>query len=115
MNTPRTDLRKLSRGLAANNLRVINFLDSLVGRIDDVVEATFAGDWEQVSRISQLIARYSELRGFAAISQSAAAVGNEAEGNCNEAELRRRVLSLVNACGQARKEQRRGADEVVLP
>lgn len=106
MNPSVPDLRRLSRSLAANNLRVLNFLDGLVTRVDEVVEATFSRDWDQVGQISQLIARFSQLRGFSGIAQSAAAVSEEAHGTCNEAEVRRRVLSLIGECGKARKEQR---------
>jgi hypothetical protein len=113
MNPPPTDLRKLSRALAANNARVMNFLDGLVTRVDEVVEATFDRDWQQVSQISQLIARYSQLRGFASIAQSATAVSDEAQANCNEAELRRRVLELIGACGRARKQQRTSVGDPV--
>lgn len=103
MNAPPTDLRKLSRILAGNNLRVMNFLEGLAPRIDKVVEASFEGDWEQVDQVSQLIARYSELRGFSNIAHSANAVSQEVQGSRNEGELRRRILTLVADCGKERK------------
>ena len=106
MNPPSADLRQLSRALTANNLRVMNFLDGLISRVDDVVEASFEHDWEQVGRVSQMIARYSELRGFPGIAESAAAVCEEAGNGCDEAEMRRRLLRLIGACGKARKQQR---------
>ena len=106
MNAPPTDLRNLTRSIASNNMRVMNFLEGLIPRVDEVVEATFDRNWSQVGQISGMIARFCELRGFNQIAQSAAAVRDEATGTCNEAELRRYVLGLVSACGQARKEQR---------
>lgn len=100
--TTRPDLAKLSARLAANNARVDAFLNSLPSRIDRLVEAALAGDWDQVRQVSEFIALSGAACDCPELAAKAEVVANEAKQATDSTTLRRGVLRLICECGRAR-------------
>lgn len=103
--TARPDLAKLSARLAANNARVDAFLNSLPSRIDRLVEAALAGDWDQVRQVSEFIAMSGAACDCTELAAKAEAVAKEAKQATDSTTLRRGVLRLICECGRARPQQ----------
>ncbi len=99
------DVAELSTQLAADNVRVNRFLDSLTGRIDELAHAARNGDWKEVRRISDFIARTSVHYGCLNISEQAEQVRSASEPPSDVLELKRSVLRLIAAYGHASTRQ----------
>lgn len=98
----RAAIAELSAKLAADNLRVIAFIDSLVGRVDNLVDSAKAGDWQEVQRVSDYVARSGATYGYPLISESAQKLSEAVSAN-DELLMKRRLLKLIGACGRAER------------
>jgi len=103
MSTPAfPDVRWLTDRLAGDNSRVSGFVDSLPGVVDRLVDATLTGNLTRVAEIGGQLARESSTAGLANITACADRVCASAEQADDPVELRRSVLKLIEACGQAK-------------
>jgi hypothetical protein len=100
----RPSIAQLSARLAANNARVIEFLDSLTGRIDTLVEAASGGDWQEVQRVSDYVSRAGATYGYPLISESAERLCDAIAAN-DETLTKRCLVKLIGVCGRARRPQ----------
>jgi hypothetical protein len=98
MNKP-TDIAALNARLARQNRRVQSQLDEFIGRLDRLIDAAMAGDWEGVRRWSVEAAHGGAGEGE--IIESAQLLLEAADRADSEAELKRRVMRLIAACGKA--------------
>ncbi|MEQ8788613.1 MAG: hypothetical protein RIC55_20050 [Pirellulaceae bacterium] len=98
----RPSIAQLSARLAANNARVIDFLENLTSRVDTLVEAATADDWQEVERISDHVARSSAAYGYAMISESAQRLCEAVQAD-DMTMMRRRLVKLIGVCGRARR------------
>jgi hypothetical protein len=98
----RPSIAQLSARLAANNARVIEFLDSLTGRIDTLVEAASAGDWQEVERLSDYLSRAGAAYGYPLISQAAERLCDAITSD-DETLMKRCLVKLIGVCGRARR------------
>ena len=78
---------------------MIGFIDSLVGRVDNLVDAAKADDWQEVQRVSDYVARSSATYGYPLISESAKKLSEAVSAN-DELLMKRRLLKLIGACGR---------------
>jgi hypothetical protein len=93
------DIPALNARLARQNQRVQSQLDEVIGRLDRLIDAALAGDWEGVRRWSLEVAHGGS--GETEIVASAQLLLEAADRAENEAELKRRVMRLITACGKA--------------
>jgi hypothetical protein len=99
MNKP-PDIAALNARLARQNHRVQSHLDEVLGRLDPLIDAALAGDWEGVRRWSLEVTHLGGA-GEAEIVESAQLLLEAAGHAENDAELKRRVMRLIAACGKA--------------
>jgi hypothetical protein len=95
------DIAALNSRLASQNQRVRHYLEGVIGRLDRLIDAALANDWESVRRWSLEISQCGEAREEADIVRSAESVLEAASRAENETELKRRVMKLIAACGKA--------------
>ena len=96
------DIARLNSRLANQNQRVENYLEGVIGRLDLLVDAALAQDWEGVRRWSREITQCGEVRDDPGILESVQLV-LEAAGH-DENELNRRVMKLIAACGKTPRQ-----------
>jgi hypothetical protein len=97
------DIAAINGKLASQNRRVETFLDEVLARLDQLIDAALAHDWEAVRRWSGEIAHCSHTSCDSEILRSAQSVLEAADQRGNEAELKSRVLKLIVACGRVRE------------
>lgn len=98
----RSSIAQLSARLAADNLRVIEFVDGLIGRIDALVDAAGADDWQEVQRVSNYVARAGAAYGYPLISEAAERLSQAVTANDKHL-MKRRLIKLIGVCGRARR------------
>lgn len=100
---PFPDVKKLTAALAGNNRLVAKFVDSLEGRVDDMVVAAGQGEWDEVGRIGGYVARSSARYGQPDISKAAEGVRRMVQSAGSEADIKTGLVGLVGACDRARE------------
>ena len=100
--TPR-DLAGINQKLASNNARVAAAMNSLPGWLDQLIAAADRRDWQEVTRQSQLLAEVGRGLKFDTLSIPAQELAAVAEARSSEFEIRRSLLRVIGAAGQARK------------
>ncbi len=98
------DIAGLNARLRSQNHRVRGYLEGVIGQLDRLIDAALAHDWEGVRHWSREISQCSEARRETDILRSAELVLEAASRAENEAELKRRVLKLIAACGEAQRQ-----------
>lgn len=93
---------QLNAKLAVDNQRVNQWIDGLVERIDNLVDAATRSDWMEVKRLSQFIARASAIYGFPLLAENADRLVTATDLE-NETEIKRGVIKLIGAAGRTRK------------
>ena len=104
MNGRLPDLSKSTAKLAADNARVGRFVDSLTERISELADAATRSDWTEIQRLSEYIARCSEIFSLPLVSQAAMNAA-EAVNQGDELEIRRATIRLIGACGRVRRRE----------
>jgi len=102
MHNTLPNFAQLNAKLAVDNQRVNQWIDGLVERIDNLVDATTRSDWMEVKRLSEFIARASAIYGFPLLAENADRVIAASELE-NETEIKRGVIKLIGAAGRTRK------------
>ncbi len=97
------DIASLNARLGAQNSRVRHYLEGVVGSLDRLIDAALDRDWEAVRHWSREISQSAAARPDAEILQSAQLVLEAADRAENEKELKRRVMKLIAACGDAQR------------
>ena len=100
----RPSIAQLSAQLAANNQRVIEFLENLTSRIDTLVEAAGNNDWQEVERVSDYVSRAGATYGYPLISESAERLCDSIAAN-DETMMKRHLVKLIGVCGRARRPE----------
>jgi hypothetical protein len=95
------NLARLNAQMASQNRRVNDYLDGVLGRLDRLIDAALAHDWEGVRRWSREISECGQAHHENDILQSAQSVLEVIDGPEDESELKRRVMRLIAACGRA--------------
>jgi hypothetical protein len=98
----RAAIAELTARLASDNLRVIAFIDSLIVRVENLVDAAAADDWQEVQRVSDYVARSSATYGYPLISESAQMLSAAVSAN-DELLMKQRLLKLIGACGRTER------------
>ncbi|WP_254506508.1 hypothetical protein [Anatilimnocola floriformis] len=102
MLSPR-DFGNVNQKLASNNARVLNALNSLPGWLEPLVAAADRRDWQEVTRQSQQLADLARSLHCDALANPANELAAVAEARNSEHEIKRSLLRVIGAAGQARK------------
>ena len=102
MTNPLPNLSSLSRKLADANLRIDRVLENLPGAIDHLIQATDRKEWQEVSRLSQLLANSCGERGVP-LEASAQQVASSAHEQ-SESQIKRSLLRLIGDSGRLRRQ-----------
>jgi hypothetical protein len=97
----------MSERLAANNTRVLGFLDQLEQRLDDLAAATSQDDWDEVLRLSQFVEQSSRGSGYPRITEQARRVCEQLRRPGERDHALQSLVRLIGMCGRVRL-----ADEV---
>ena len=97
------DIAGLSARLAEDNTRVNQYIDSIGGRLDKLVNAVVEHDWLEVRRISEYIARSASTYGCSPVSEAAMDVAVSASETNDLSHVKRRVIELLGTCGRMRQ------------
>jgi hypothetical protein len=91
---------QLNARLAQNASRVRQFADNLIEQTDQLVEASIQEDWTEVGRLSEYIARGSEMFGNPDVAKQAWNVIHQLQQPENVTGVRRGIVRLLGACGR---------------
>lgn len=97
------DLGRLSHSLATDTVRIGRYLESLPKHVDKLVQATEAGDWNEVKRLSDFLASSSAMFDCPEMTAVAQSVCEAVEKPNNETEIKRSVMRLIGMCGAIRR------------
>ena len=111
MDAPNLDqIAAINRQLARSSSRVTNFVTRLTDRVDDLVTASLADDWEEVRRQCDYLADCGEVYGFDEIVATAREVCRRIDDRAKSVDIKRELTKLIGRCGTARVD-RETADE----
>ena len=102
MSQPLPNLRSLSRKLADANLRIDRVLENLPGALDHLIQAADRKQWNEVSRLSQVLAKSCQEQGVPLDAPAQEVVGSAAEQD--EPQIKRSLLRLIGASGRLRRQ-----------
>ncbi len=97
------DLGRLSNQLVADNARIGRYMESLPKHVDKLMQATEAGDWNEVKRLSDFLASSSVMFDCPEMTAIAQSVCEAVDKPNNEIEIKRSVLRLISACDSIRR------------
>ena len=98
-----SDVQAMSAAIAAQNARVMSFVDGLSAHVDQLVAAAMEERWDDVNQISRSLAHSGEAHGYADVSGDAQFVRDELEKPNNELGVNRSIIRLIGTCGRARR------------
>ncbi len=96
----RPDLAHAASEMAANHIKVVQYVETLPSRIDELVAATAREDWNEVRRASRHLARGSRACGYRAVSALAERVHHEVNRPHNLLGVKRSLIRLIGTCGR---------------
>jgi hypothetical protein len=102
MTQPLPNLSSLSRKLADANLRIDRVVDNLPGALDHLIQAADRKEWQEVSRLSSLLARSCQDQGVP-LDVAAQDVDNSAREK-SETQIKRSLLRLIGDSGRLRRQ-----------
>jgi hypothetical protein len=111
---PRPALPRISQRLAANNARVLGFLDQLEQRLDDLATATSEDDWNEVLRLSEFVAESSRASGYHRITEQARRVCELLQKPGEREQALQSLVRLIGMCGRVRMEDESAAKTASL-
>ena len=95
--------------LAGSNARVAQFAENLIEQTDRLVSASIDENWSEVSRLTEYIARGSEIYGYRQVADRAWRVYHELQRPDNSHGVKRSIVRLLGACGHT---ERADADNI---
>ncbi|MGI8979033.1 MAG: hypothetical protein ACR2FY_07390 [Pirellulaceae bacterium] len=102
MSQPLPNLSSLSRKLADANLRIDRVLENLPGALDHLIQAADRKQWNEVSRLSQVLAMSCQEQGVPLDASAKEVAGSAAEQD--EPQIKRSLLRLIGASGRLRRQ-----------
>lgn len=91
----------LNARLAGANARVAQFAENLIEQTDRLVNASIDENWTEVSRLTEYIARGSEIYGYPQVADRAWRVYHELQRPDNAQGVKRSIVRLLGTCGRA--------------
>jgi len=98
-------LAAINRQLARSNCRVTNFAARLTDRVDALVAASLASDWDEVRRQSEFLATSGQVYGFDEIAMSANDLCQRVDQQAQPVDIKRALMQLIGKCGSARADR----------
>ncbi len=102
MSQPLPSLSSLSRKLADANLRIDRVIENLPGALDHLIQAADRKQWNEVSRLSQVLAKSCQEQGVPLDGLAQEVAGAAAEQS--EPQIKRSLLRLIGASGRLRRQ-----------
>ncbi|MBC7854048.1 MAG: hypothetical protein IAF94_11470 [Pirellulaceae bacterium] len=102
MSQPLPNLSSLSRKLADANLRIDRVIENLPGALDHLIQAADRKQWNEVSRLSQMLAKSCQEQGVPLDAPAKEVAGSAAEQS--EPQIKRALLRLIGASGRLRRQ-----------
>ncbi len=96
----RPDIGRMTTQLAADNIRIDRFIDSLPGHVDQIVTAALDEDWNEIRRQSNYLADGGMEYGYTQLAQSARDLSEVMTKQSNDIEMRRGVVKFIGAYGR---------------
>ena len=96
----RPDLAHSAADMAANQAKISQYIETLAGQVDELVAAAAREDWNEVRRVSQLVARSGRACGQEEISAMAEQLGDEAGCQDDVLGMKRRMIRLIGTYGR---------------
>lgn len=90
----------LNARLANSNGRVAQFAENLIEQTDRLVNASIDENWSEVSRLTEYIARGSEIYGYPQVADRAWRVYHELQRPDNGQGVKRSIVRLLGSCGR---------------
>ncbi len=88
-----------NRRLARQNAGVLHVIDQIVYHVDQIVEDAEQGRWENVARMSKVIADECERSGYDELGNAATRLSHAARHPDDEKSVSRSLIKLVGAVG----------------
>jgi len=96
-----TSISKNTERLARQNKQVFRMIDQMVYHVDQIVEEARQDHWENVHRMSNVIALESERSGYTGLCNAAMRLSRASRSPVDEREVRRGLIKLVGAIGHS--------------
>jgi HPt (histidine-containing phosphotransfer) domain-containing protein len=93
-------LNQATRRLAADNRRVMRFLNSLPDQIDELIRAATADDWAEVRRLGDFLAISSDVYGISHVGAAARQLCDACKGQYRH-EAKRWLLRVIGSVAKA--------------
>ena len=94
-------ISKNTERLSRQNSRVFRMIDQMVYHVDQIVEEARHDRWQNVERMSKVIAEESERSGYPGLCNAATMVHRAASSPVDERAARRGLIKLVGAIGRS--------------
>jgi hypothetical protein len=102
MGHPLPNLSSLSRKLADANLRIDRVLENLPGALDHLIQAADRKEWQEVSRLSQVLAKSCQEQNVPLDASAQELVSSAQEQS--ESQIKRSLLRLIGDSGRLRRQ-----------
>jgi hypothetical protein len=102
MSQPLPNLRSLSRKLADANLRIDRVIENLPGALDHLIQAADRKQWQEVSRLGQVLAKSCQEQGVPLDAPAQEVACSAAEQS--ETQIKRSLLRLIGASGRLHRQ-----------
>lgn len=93
------EVEAVTRQLACDSARILDWVQGLPGRVDRLVAAALDRDWREVDRLSEELTSQSAA-GCDRLREQAAALRRALAQPNNEATVRRLLVRLIFECGR---------------
>jgi hypothetical protein len=99
------NLARISSRLAANNGRVVQFLELAEAQLSQLASASTEDDWSEVLRLGQYVAETSQAAGHPEIAQQARLVCQHLEHIETRDEALAALVRLIGMCGRVERPE----------
>lgn len=93
------ELRSVTGQLAGDSSRILDWVQGLPTRVDQLVAAALDRDWREVERLSQQL-ETQQLAGCEGLRKQAAALRRALSEASDESLVKRMLVRLIFACGR---------------
>ena len=87
--------------IARQNSRVFRMIDQMVYHVDQIVEEAQQDHWENVERMSQVIADESQRSGYSNLCEAATRLCAAAKNPVDKKAVTRSLIKLIGAVGRS--------------
>ncbi len=104
------DLAPVAATMARNQVRVIQTVDVLAAKVDELVGAAAKEDWDEVGRLGRKFAEQCRVDGSESLGNLAEEVVEEAARPNNAVSTKRSLIRLIGLYGRSRNRASHAAE-----